>query len=628
VPSLTNFLQSKKLRTQLLIGFGVTLFIAVISITTVSSVVTMNNLEDDTRENLDAYLETLVGESKIVLDEELADVTAWAAMPDVIEAATLASTMDPVTELWPTYEGEKWGWADDPNATPIAGERADATMNSSNDVLPEVSEYFNELTAHHSYAELFITDDRGYAIGVGSKGGTGNTGDFAQGDEGWWTTAKADGVHFSGLEFDESSGEWSMSISVDIKPKNTFLGVLKAQYTFGSLHDILDNFKLGKSGFAMVASVDPVDRGDDPETIGDLIIHPEETYVGTQTLYDIMDSSSQVDKMLLGDDYEFTGVHDGTGYYMDSIAIDFPAEWGLNWIAVTLIPESEVTDKIQEPIYYAVVVALVSVGILSVFAVVFSNLIAKRVNKLANQSEKIAGGDLSLQDADGTEASDEIGMLQVNFDAMIEQLRTVVSSTQESSGILSSTSEDLLSGAEEINASAEEVASTSQAMSNGATSQTELISEVNEDIGNTQNIVAGIIRKIQENTDVVSQIALQTNILALNAGIEASRAGDYGRGFAVVAENVRKLSDQSKDAAEQISSVAEEVSSSLAQAFERISHSMINVVSVSEETAASAEEVAAAAEEMTATIEELSSAAQELTTQAESSKKMIDIFSL
>jgi methyl-accepting chemotaxis protein len=617
-----RFLYSKKLRTQLLIGFGLTLFIAVASITVVSSVVTMNNLEDDTKSTLDGYTDTLVSQTSVVVDDEVANVHSWVEMPGVKTTATDASVLDPLTELWPTYEGEKWGDDSDLNGAGIEP-RAESDINIDNDLNPEIGKYFVTLVSDHPYAEIFITDARGYAIAS-----SGNTGDFMQGDEGWWQNAKTDGLYISDFEYDDSSRTWSMSISVSIEVNSTFAGVMKAQYTFDSLYSILDDFEFGSNGFPMVVS-----------DTGDLIIYPDATFnpddvaegESRKTLSSYM-NSKEAEVILTGVAVEKTLSIDGTSYYVDTNGIDFPDEYGLSWVAISLIPESEITNKVQEPIYYSVGVALISVLLLSLFAIFFSNMLARRINNIKNSSERIAEGDLSIYSEDETDKlsangeTDEIGQLQVNFVQMISQLREIVGATQESVGIMNNTSEDLFSGAEEINASAEEVASTSQAMSDGATSQTELITEVTTDIFDTTKMVDDIISKIQGNTEEVAQIALQTNILALNAGIEASRAGDYGRGFAVVAENVRKLSDQSKNASDQIALVAMEISDKLKGAFDKISITMSNIVSVSEETAASAEEVAAAAEEMTATIEELSSAAQELTTHAENSGKMIGVF--
>jgi methyl-accepting chemotaxis protein len=615
-----KFLYTKRLRTQLLFGFGLTLFIAVASITAVSSVVTMNNLEEETLNNLHSYSDTLIAQTSIVIDEEVESVVCWSEMPGVRNLATDASDDDPLTVLWPTYEGEKWGDDSDPNGAGIE-ERAEMPIDYENDVNPEVSDYFVDLITDNPYAEIFITDARGYAISS-----SGNTGDFMQSDEEWWQEAKNNGLYISDFEFDASSSAWSMSISSSIvstdanKTNGAFAGVMKAQYSFESLHDVIDNFKFGSNGFPMVVS-----------DAGDLIIHKDASSIGSLTLFDLM-SQNEADIVLTGIELERIVNVDGTSYYMDAKGIDFPDEYGLSWVAISLIPESEVTDKVQEPIYYSIGVALVSVVLLSLFAIFFSNMLARRINNLKDSSEKIADGDLTVYSGDDSSKlgvngeTDEIGQLQVNFVQMITQLREMVSSTQDSVRTLNSTSEELFSGAEEINASAEEVASTSQAMSNGATSQTELITEVTTDIYNITKMVDEIIGKIQGNTEEVAQIALQTNILALNAGIEASRAGDYGRGFAVVAENVRKLSDQSKNASDQIALVATEISDRLKGSFDKISNTMANIVSVSEETAASAEEVAAAAEEMTATIEELSSAAQELTSQAENSDKMIGVF--
>ncbi|OLS17052.1 MAG: Methyl-accepting chemotaxis protein McpB [Candidatus Heimdallarchaeota archaeon LC_2] len=287
-----------------------------------------------------------------------------------------------------------------------------------------------------------------------------------------------------------------------------------------------------------------------------------------------------------------------------------------------------VEKSVESILLLSIALVVVSILIGVTLTIWITRGIVKPVYEIEAEVELIGNGDLTSEFAFNKIPSSELMVLGDNVDNMKTSLISIIGSIAGANKILNAASEDLFSGAEEINASAEEVASTSQAMSNGATSQTELIAEVNDDIQTLIQMVEEIIKKIQTNTSDVSQIALQTNILALNAGIEASRAGDYGRGFMVVAENVRKLSDQSKDAAEKIAMVADEIAENLQKSFNKISNSIVNIVSVSEETAASAEEVAAAAEEMTATVEELSSAAQELTTQAEESAKVIATFKI
>ncbi|MDH5403599.1 MAG: methyl-accepting chemotaxis protein, partial [Candidatus Heimdallarchaeota archaeon] len=240
----------------------------------------------------------------------------------------------------------------------------------------------------------------------------------------------------------------------------------------------------------------------------------------------------------------------------------------LDWIILAEIDKAEVYEPITalleeyERERNIQIITVIIAAALIVFAALYVGgpVISKPIIEVTELSNALARKDLSVDSSHiNTQRKDEIGQLGISFVEAFTSLTNVVTSTSNSVNILNTTSSDLLSGAEEINASAEEVASTSQAMSDGATTQTELISDVTKDIGNVTELINEIVKRIQENTQEVSQISLQTNILALNAGIEASRAGDYGRGFAVVAENVRKLSDNSKEAADRISLVADEV---------------------------------------------------------------------
>jgi methyl-accepting chemotaxis protein len=81
------------------------------------------------------------------------------------------------------------------------------------------------------------------------------------------------------------------------------------------------------------------------------------------------------------------------------------------------------------------------------------------------------------------------------------------------------------------------------------------INEVNKEMEQAISMLVSQSKKIGEIVEVIGSIADQTNMLALNASIEAARSGEYGRGFAVVAENIRELADQAKKSTEQISSL-------------------------------------------------------------------------
>lgn len=120
--------------------------------------------------------------------------------------------------------------------------------------------------------------------------------------------------------------------------------------------------------------------------------------------------------------------------------------------------------------------------------------------------------------------------------------------------------------------------------------------------------VNGILDEINGITEFISSVANQSNMLGLNAAIEASRAGEMGKGFSVVANEIRKLSSQSKETAPRIKALTEDIQNKIKEIDEKSKQSL----DASEEQAASTEEISASIEELSAMTRELYNISKEL----------------
>jgi hypothetical protein len=163
---------------------------------------------------------------------------------------------------------------------------------------------------------------------------------------------------------------------------------------------------------------------------------------------------------------------------------------------------------------------------------------------------------------------------------------------------------NLVELATRLNASTEEIASVMEEVAASASeisaSEGQLVDRVKQ--------VANISMEINKVLDFIKSVADQTKMLGLNAAIEAARAGEHGRGFGVVAEEIRKLSDQSKETADQIRKLLKESNGHI----QSVNEASNNTLKQSQEQAAATEEVTASVMEMATLAEKLADTARTL----------------
>jgi len=370
--------------------------------------------------------------------------------------------------------------------------------------------------------------------------------------------------YFYSYTLDDKNLIFETSIIVPVIEKEQFKGVFGIDIPINELQKTVKEIRPFATGYAILLSHSGL-IAEHPDT-SKISLPFTEVFPELESKYHVLQKLTNHESF----NFQFKNKTDNEDWLFTLKPIQF-GNTGNYWNLVVLAPVKEIYSQAYTFLNLMLLVGIIVMLVLAIAVFIVSNSITKPILTYVGFAKQLSEGNLNA--TLNISRTDELGILTQALNEIASRMREIVLSISNSSAqihglsaYLNKASSKMTDGTAELATSTEEIASAMEKMNTNIkinsdnSKETELISfnaaqNINElkEAGN--NALAAIV-EINSKIEIINEIALKTNMLALNASVEAANAGNYGKGFSIIASEVRKLADRSRLAADDIISLS------------------------------------------------------------------------